>query len=369
MVVADIMVSTVAMEKGSSIAEDDGQFLLTPLHDGKKKKKRSSCHETKCELVDYHSLPSFLKHNEFILNYYRSEWPLKQTILSIFSIHNETINVWTHLIGFFLFFSLTACTVMMVPMDATVSSPVPLPLANLPSTTNVSDPLNPRHHGLVAMASPQGNLTDKIETDPARGITTRWPFYAYLCGAMFCLIMSSACHLLSCHSEHTCYVMLRLDYGGISALIVTSFYPLVYYSFMCDPFFQSLYLCFITAFGIATVLVSLVPVFETPEFRSVRAGLFVCMGLSGLVPIVHKVMMFGHRPEAVLTTGYEMVMGTFYVLGVLVYAARIPERWMPGKFDLAGHSHQLFHVLVIAGAYTHYLAGLVYLRWRDLEAC
>jgi hypothetical protein len=27
---------------------------------------------------------------------------------------------------------------------------------------------------------------------------TRWPFYAHLCGAMFCLLMSSGCHLLAC---------------------------------------------------------------------------------------------------------------------------------------------------------------------------
>lgn len=100
-----------------------------------------------------------------------------------------------------------------------------------------------------------------------------------------------------------------------------------------------------------------------------RAGLFVCMALSGLVPIMHKLMAFGDRPEAVVTAGYEMIMGAFYALGVIVYAARVPERWMPGRFDLAGHSHQLFHVLVIAGAYTHYLAGLVYLRWREIEGC
>ena len=56
------------------------------------KGKRLSCH---CELVDYQSLPSYLKDNEFILNYYRAEWPLKQTVLSIFSIHNETLNIWT----------------------------------------------------------------------------------------------------------------------------------------------------------------------------------------------------------------------------------------------------------------------------------
>nr|XP_025880520.1 uncharacterized protein LOC112938665 [Oryza sativa Japonica Group] len=36
--------------------------------------------------------------------------------------------------------------------------------------------------------------------------------------------------------------------------------------------------------------------------------------------------------------------------------ARCPERWMQSKFDLAGQSHQLIHVLVIADAYTHYLA-------------
>jgi predicted membrane channel-forming protein YqfA (hemolysin III family) len=66
---------------------------------------------------------------------------------------------------------------------------------------------------------------------------------------------------------------------------------------------------------------------------------------------------------------YEVLMGLLYGLGALVYATRVPERWMPGKFDIAGHSHQLFHVLVVAGAYTHYHAGLVYLKWRDLEGC
>lgn len=62
-------------------------------------------------------------------------------------------------------------------------------------------------------------------------------------------------------------------------------------------------------------------------------------------------------------------MGVFYAAGVVVYAARVPERWLPGGFDLVGHSHQLFHLLVIAGAYTHYLGGLVYLKWRDVEKC
>ncbi|KAJ0961413.1 hypothetical protein J5N97_000368 [Dioscorea zingiberensis] len=93
------------------------------------------------------------------------------------------------------------------------------------------------------------------------------------------------------------------------------------------------------------------------------------MGVSGLVPIIHKLMVFGDQPVAVMTTVYELVMGGFYGLGVVVYAARVPERWMPGMFDLVGHSHQLFHVLVIAGAYTHYLASVMYLNWREMEGC
>lgn len=202
-----------------------------------------------------------------------------------------------------------------------------------------------------------------------RGPITRWPFFAFLTGAMFCLLASSTCHLLSCHSKRVSYIMLRLDYAGIAALISTSFYPPVYYSFLCIPFFRNLYLSAITVLGIATIIFSLSPVFDQPQFRVIRASLFFGMGVSGVVPILHKLILYRHQPEAVETTGYEVLMGVLYGIGALIYAARIPERWMPGKFDIAGHSHQVFHVLVVAGAFTHYQAGLIYLKWRDLKGC
>lgn len=198
---------------------------------------------------------------------------------------------------------------------------------------------------------------------------TRWPFFAFLGGAMFCLLASSVCHLLSCHSERLSYIMLRLDYTGIAALISTSFYPPVYYSFMCNPFFCSLYLGFITILGLATMIFSLLPAFQRPNYRVFRTTLFFGMGMSGVAPIVHKMILYQDQPEALQTTGYEVLMGLLYGLGALIYATRIPERWMPGKFDIAGHSHQLFHILVVAGAYTHYRAGLIYLRWRDSQGC
>jgi adiponectin receptor len=268
------------------------------------------------------------------------------------------------LVGFFIFLSITVGATTTASLDRNTIKAASQHMAN--STNSVLHTNNP-----VASLQLLRDVRN-ADTGPASEFVAnvaRWPFYSYLCGAMFCLLMSSICHLLSCHSKHTSYIMLRLDYAGITSLIVTSFYPLVYYSFACSPFFRSLYITSITVFGVATILVSLLPAFEKPELRWARAGLFACMGLSGLVPIIHKTILYAGKPEAMVTSCYEMIMGLFYASGVVVYATRAPERWMPGKFDLAGHSHQLFHVLVIAGAYTHYLAGLVYVRWREVEGC
>ncbi|XP_025669006.1 heptahelical transmembrane protein 4 [Arachis hypogaea] len=355
----------------------------------------------KYQLVEYNSLPTYLRDNEYILGYYRSEWPLKQIFLSIFAIHNETLNVWTHLIGFFLFLFLTIYTAMKAPMVDLNSinlhemmgksdlNKIRLELLDcLPKLPNMPDLLKLKHElsaslypldflgsGWNAMQVLSNCLPEQYSFNAMKGDMvsmepiTRWPFYAFLGGAMFCLLASSTCHLLSCHSQRLSYIMLRIDYAGIAALIATSFYPTVYYSFMCNPFFCYLYLGFITVMGIATIIFSLLPFFQKSEFRKYRATLFFLMGFSGIAPIMHKVIIHKHQPEALQTTSYEILMGVLYGLGALVYATRIPKRWMPGKFDIAGHSHQIFHVLVVAGAYTHYLDGLVYLRWRDSQGC
>ncbi|KAJ9564128.1 hypothetical protein OSB04_000094 [Centaurea solstitialis] len=402
---------------GKNVELDEKIDGLLTKEEGKGKKLWK---KVKYQLVEYHSLPAYMKDNEYILGHYRAEWPLKQIFMSIFTLHNETLNVWTHLIGFFLFLTLTIYSANMMPsvveFPTLKNFPDVLRKADLhqlredlitcmPSLPNMPDlhklrsdirtsfptssdflPLSNWHIvELLTNCLPErfshSNHTDvcvlhSMKEDVANIIApllirpiTRWPFFAFLGGAMFCLLASAACHLLCCHSKRLSYIMLRLDYAGIAALISTSFYPPVYYSFMCHPFFCNLYLGFITILGIATVLVSLLPVFDRPAYRNIRTGLFLGMGLSGAGPIFHKLVLFWHQPEAVHTTGYEILMGTFYGIGSLIYATRIPERWMPGKFDIAGHSHNLFHVLVVAGAYTHYRAGLVYLQWRDIEGC
>ena len=48
------------------------------------------------ELMSYWELPEYMKENEFILNYYRADWPILEALFSVFRWHNETLNVWTY---------------------------------------------------------------------------------------------------------------------------------------------------------------------------------------------------------------------------------------------------------------------------------
>jgi adiponectin receptor len=131
------------------------------------------------------------------------------------------------------------------------------------------------------------------------------------------------------------------------------------------------YLGSITALAAATLTVSAAARFQTPVWRATRAALFSGLGLFGIVPIAHQALFYWRvLPELLsLALAYELLMGFLYLLGAFLYAKRIPERFLPGAFDYALHSHNLFHLLVVAAAYVHVHASLILLAWRDGQAC
>jgi adiponectin receptor len=112
--------------------------------------------------------------------------------------------------------------------------------------------------------------------------------------------------------------------------------------------------------------------------------MFVAMGLSALVPVIHGVKTFGvAQLERQMGLSWLVTQGVLYILGAGIYAvsgfrddvcrtceylnnntrlttlqARIPEKLAPGSFDIWGSSHQIFHVLVVMAAGAH-LIGLL----------
>ncbi|KAI4371693.1 hypothetical protein MLD38_010016 [Melastoma candidum] len=320
-------------------------------------------------LVSFRELPEYMKDNEFILGFYRANWPISEAFFSLFRWHNETLNVWTHLIGFLVFVGLAMANFVEIPRVAD--------LLGLFSRSNSTSPdMNISYAKdllLVANALVKlkriGLESDRLEFPSPHDPVTRWPFFVFLGGSIFCLLSSSICHLFSCHSYRLNVLLLRMDYVGITVMIISSFFPPIYYIFQCDPHWQLIYLGGITVMGVFTIVTLLSPTLSTGKFRAFRAMLFSSMGFFGIVPAVHACIVNWNNPQRPITLAYESGMALSYITGTLFYVSRIPERWKPGCFDLAGHSHQIFHVFVILGALAHYGATLLLLEWRDKVQC
>lgn len=58
------------------------------------------------------------------------------------------------------------------------------------------------------------------------------------------------------------------------------------------------------------------------------------------------------------------------MVGAIIGAMRIPEKWIPGKLDLALNSHNLMHVLVVLAVCSMHAATLQDLAWiSDPSTC
>ncbi|KAF5805176.1 hypothetical protein HanRHA438_Chr05g0215791 [Helianthus annuus] len=308
--------------------------------------------KNKYPLLSYEQLPDYMKDNEYILKYYRADWPLKHAFISLFLFHNETLNVWTHLIGFIAFLVLT--------------------IANLTDLYQVADFLHVSRWVFSSdhsLNNTRQMMSSYIDTSPQHIEVTRWPLYVYLGGSMFCFVASSVCHLFSCHSHHLNCRLSQLDYTGIAVMIIASFFPQIYYIFQCNPVWQYVYLGIITVLGLFAIMVLLSPTRMRGKYRSMRTLIFVAMGLFGVIPAIHATIINWNVPQRNTTLGFESAMGLFYLVGAMFYVSRVPEKWRPGWFDLVGHSHQIFHVFVVMGALAHYVSVLILYEYRLRIGC
>nr|XP_009627936.1 heptahelical transmembrane protein 2-like [Nicotiana tomentosiformis] len=315
----------------------------------------------KSKLVKYEELPAYLKDNEFIRDYYRCGWPLKDTALSLFSLHNETLNIWTHLGGFVIFGILTVLTLTekttMENLLAGFFRPAGEGRWMTMKRNGSADSFPDTYTRQISAPSFLGAYGDGYEV-------AIWPWFVFLGGAMVCLVFSSVSHLFACHSHKFTLFFWRLDYSGISIMIICSFFAPIYYTFCCQPYWRFFYLTSITIVGILVIITLFAPAVTSGHFRSFRAGLFLAMGFSGVIPAAHAVSLYFHHPQVLVALVYEIAMGLLYAAGAVFYVTRFPERWKPGAFDLVGHSHQIFHVLVVAAALAHSIATLVIMDWR-----
>ncbi|KAF2007031.1 HlyIII-domain-containing protein [Amniculicola lignicola CBS 123094] len=261
----------------------------------------------------WNEIPDWQQDNHYIHSGYR---PVSNSYVksakSLGHIHNETVNIFTHLLG---------------AVGALISGGV------------MYFTLEPRYE----TASKDDVLV----------------FSCFFVGAAVCLGMSATYHTISNHSHAINSFGNKLDHLGIVFLIWGSFIPVVYYAFQTEPQLIKTYWTMITTLALGTATAATHPKFRTPALRPIRALMFVLMGLSALFPVLHGVEVYGvEQLRKSIGLDYVIAQGALYIIGAGFYAARFPERMKPGAFDIWGSSHQIFHVLVVAAAATH-LVGLV----------
>ncbi|KAJ5493184.1 ADIPOR-like receptor [Penicillium diatomitis] len=282
---------------------------------------------TMSRLVHWNDLPHWQRDNQHIHTGYRpASSSFQKSFHSLSYLHNESVNIYTHLIP---------------------------SIAAIPAGYQLYQALAPRYES----------------ADEADIVA----FACFFAGAAFCLGMSATYHTISNHSPRVARIGNALDYIGIVGLIVGSFIPSIFYGFYCNPALQHRYWTMICTIGFACMCVSIIPQFRTPRWRPFRAAMFVGMGLSAILPVLHGLGLFGYeRMRQQIGLEWLLLQGFLYILGAGIYAARVPERLRPGQFDLFGHSHQIFHVLVVCAAVAH-LTGLLkafdYRHSGIAEAC
>lgn len=278
----------------------------------------------------YHELDEWQKDNHYIKSgYVRGTNSYKATIKSLFFIHNETGNIYSHL---------------------------------LPS--------------MVILISLIYYLQFHITV--YEDLLKFWEWCNFLqfgLAATFCLGMSSIFHCIKSHSHKVAKFGNLLDYFGIIILITCSLISIILFAFHDDLLREGIYSVIFLSLGSLCTFFTLDPKFSSPVYRPMRSTIFVLFGLSGILPVIDSLYYLGvETTNKRAGLNWLILEGFFYISGAALYAARVPERFthieedevsllnnpISGMFDIWGHSHQIFHVFVVIAAFCH---------WRALLQC
>ncbi|GBE80657.1 Uncharacterized protein SCP_0303760 [Sparassis crispa] len=255
-------------------------------------------------LIDYVDLPEPWRNNPFVKGGYRfiplHDWP--RLILSVFTLHNETLNIHTHFIPFLAFLFT------LYPFS-----------------------------------------TGRLET----------PVLAFTSFALLCLFTSSLWHTMAgCAHFQGMDICARIDYVGIGWLISASVGTIVYYGFQCSPTVRNLFLALCLAIGLSGSILPFMEWFNMIEYRSHRIVFFVALALASVAPLA---CLAQQHSASEMFAFIDPVVPSFisYVIGLVFYASHFPERYFVRAAQahwldwVGGGSHAIWHVFIVLAISQH----------------
>ncbi|KAF2361276.1 AdipoR/hemolysin-III-related [Trinorchestia longiramus] len=282
---------------------------------------------TTIKTVDFSKAPSHLKFNPYIKTGYRPQLSPWQAFQSLFIWSNETINIWSHLMGLFVFIGLLWYDFVFVVSDTKII---------------------------------------KLPHDMIVGIFILFSF-------MTCMSMSALYHTLNCVSADACRRWFSMDIMGISLAFYAVFVSGIFYGFWCPQHMmqRNLYLVLVTSVFACSLLFVLIPSLSGEEWQAARWRLFAGWAASGVLPTAHWLLLHMSSSNPIVQVFLPRIVIMYLISGaaLFIYTYKLPEKLFPGYFDRVGSSHQLWHVLVATALVYWHNTGLLYARHRSLYGC
>ncbi|KAH8902288.1 hypothetical protein BR93DRAFT_972682 [Coniochaeta sp. PMI_546] len=177
------------------------------------------------------------------------------------------------------------------------------------------------------------------------------------CGDMVVMsiyFVSVTISFMSSAAEKALKLGNKLDFQGLVAMIWAASVALVYYAFICDIDLQVRYWTLASTAAAFCSFFNVQPRFSKPHLQVFRALSLGWLAISFFVPVIHSLAAYGlsiqTRRLALHWIVYSLICHTFCAA---TYAIEFPERFFPRTYDLFGASHQIFHIMLLAGAITY----------------
>ncbi|CAD8136735.1 unnamed protein product [Paramecium pentaurelia] len=302
----------------------------------KAKQQSYNTHQQCPYIGEYNEAPSYTLDNKYLLTGYRINYnTLGLALKSMFHKHNETCNIWSHLLPLFLFLGLF--------IYSQIQQIAPF----------------------ISFMKESENHYSDIQL---------WPLqYCLLC-AIILFTISTTYHTFFCVNKTLSCVLLRLDYGGICLVASGGVIPVIQYGFYCNQQIKDIYTFMIILLCILTFISSLFDYMHKEQFVVYKTLIYVMFFTFIFTPVFHLMMfsrynLLGGHFHFNDTENYFLVMLIFLISGITTYATRFPERCYPRRFDIFINSHTIWHIFVVLSYSTTYIMSLNMYTIRENYKC
>lgn len=233
----------------------------------------------------------------------------KRCLSSVLTLHNDSVNIWSHLLGaMYLTWLWWSAWTEMVSLGT--------------------------------------DLEDRIA------------FSLNLLGTVVTFLISATYHTLRAHSEFVYHFCLACDLRGICLMTAVGNAMTITLTMRFFPHWRTIYLTlnFIALVSLNLWIPRMVRLRLTHQrtlYFSLHAGMAAFCWLHRYLLTADPAYTGGfHLEEKVKLEqlGHLVLSYTFIGVALFIKVLHIPERWFPKIFDLFGASHQLFHVITTTGA-------------------